>query len=399
VQVAVNVGTAAATLAVQVTNPNGQAGNSVNLSVTALAVAPTITALNPNPMTGSSSAQTLTINGSGFVSGLKVTVGSTTYSASSVSASQVQVAVNVGTAAATLAVQVTNPNGQASNSVNLSVTAPIVAPTISTLSPNPITASTSVQTLTVNGSGFVSGAGLKVTVGSTSYIGSQITSASATRLQIAVNVGAGAATLAVQVTNPSGQASNSVNLSVTAPTTAGPVIVSLSPNPMTASNSAQTLTINGSGFQSGLKLMIGGAVIPSFELSLMTSTELQLNVITGLTPYTYPVQVVDPNGTSSNTVNLQVIAPTSPAIASLSPNPLTHSSSAQTLTVSGSNFQSGSGLKVSVGNTYTGSAVTFLSPTQLTVAVTVPSASTSGLAVQVTNPSGGAPNAASLPVM
>jgi len=189
-----------------------------------------------------------------------------------------------------------------------------------------------------------------------------------------------------------------VNLTVTAPA-APPAIASLSPNPMTASNSPQLLTINGSGFQSNLKLLIGGAAIPASSLAELTPTQLQLYIVTGLTSYTYPLQVVNANGSSSNTVNYQVVAPAVPAIASLSPNPLTHSTSAQVLTVNGANFQSGTGLKVTVGNTsYTGSQVSFVSASQLKVTVTVSSASTAGLQVQVTNPSGEVSNAMALTV-
>jgi len=177
------------------------------------------------------------------------------------------------------------------------------------------------------------------------------------------------------------------------------VIATLTPNPMTASNSAQILTINGSGFQPGLKLSFAGVLITSNELALLTPTELQLSIITGLSTHTYPVQVVNSNGGSSNTVNLQVNAPPTPSITSLTPNPLTHSAAPQVLTVNGANFQSGAGLKITVGSTsYTGSQVTFVSASQLTVRVTVTAATSAALAVQVTNPSGAVSNLESLPV-
>jgi subtilase family serine protease len=364
--------------------------------------APTIVSLSPNPMTGSSSVLNLTVNGAGFVSGsgLQVTVGSVTYQAPMVefvSSSQLVVGVNVGTAAQSLAVKVTLPNGKTSNTVTLSVTAPSAAPAITSLSPNPMTGSGSAQTLTITGTGFVSGSGLKVSVGGTVYQGSQITSVSSTQIALSVSVGTAAQSLHVQVTDPGGQTSNTATLTVTAPPPP-PAITSLSPNPMTGSTSAQTLTINGSGFQSGLKLIIGGTAVNSNALSLLTPTELQISVITGLTVHTYGVQVINANGGASNTVNLQINAPPIPSITSLSPNPLTHSSTAQTLTVNGTNFQSGTGLKVTVGSTsFTGSQVTFVSATQLKVTVVVPSASAS-TPVVVTNPSGAVSNSVGLTV-
>ena len=71
---------------------------------------------------------TLTINGSGFLSGLKVALGScanaTVGTIASVTSTVIQVPVTVGTTARTCTVQVTNSNGQASNSVSLTVSAP-----------------------------------------------------------------------------------------------------------------------------------------------------------------------------------------------------------------------------------------------------------------------------------
>jgi subtilase family serine protease len=396
----VNVGASAQSLAVQVTNPSGQASNTVNLMVNAPSVAPAIASLNPNPMTGSGSAQLLGINGSGFVAGVKVTVGGTAYQGSQVvfvSSSQLSVSVNVGASAQSLAVQVTNPNGQASNTVSLTVNAPSVPPAIVSLNPNPMTALNSVQLLTINGSGFVFGSGLKATVGGTAYQGSQVSFVNSSELLVSVNVGASAQSLAVQVTNPNGQVSNSVSLTVNAPTPP-PAIATISPNPMTGSNSGQTLTINGSGFLPGLKLSIGGTAITANQLATLTPTALQVNVITGLTAHTYAVQVVNANGLMSNTVNLQVNAPPAPAIASLTPNPLSGATAAQVLTVNGTNFQSGAGLRVTVGSAvYTGSQVDFVSASQLKVTVAIPSGSKT-LAVVVTNPSGEVSNAASLTV-
>jgi hypothetical protein len=168
---------------------------------------------------------------------------------------------------------------------------------------------------------------------------------------------------------------------------------------MTASNSAQTLTINGTGFQPGLKLLIGGTAITSNQLATLTATELQVNLVASLTTYTYPLQVVNPSGAASNIVNFQVNAPPAPTITSLTPSPLTHSAAPQVLTVNGTNFQSGTGLKVTVGSTsYAGSQVTFVSASQLKVTVTIPSAATAPLAVQMTNPSGMTSNAQLLTV-
>jgi hypothetical protein len=400
--VSVNVGASAESLPVQVALPGGSATNTVSLTVNAPAVAPAIASLNPNPMTGSASNQNLTINGAGFAagSGLKAAVGTVTYSGSQisfVSSSQLVVSVNVGAGAQTLPVQVTNPNGQATKTVSLTVNATIVAPAITSLTPNPMTGSASNQNLTINGAGFAAGSGLKAAVGTVTYSGSQISFVSSSQLVVSVNVGAGAQTLSVKVTNPNGQATDAVSLTVNASVVA-PAITTLNPNPMTGSNSGQTLTINGSGFLPGLKLSIGSTAITASQLASLTPTKLLVNIITGLTTNAYAVQVVNSNGGVSNSVNFQVNAPPAPTITSLTPNPLKGLAAAQVLTINGTNFQSGTSLKVVVGNaSYSGSQVTFVSASQLKVTVAV-AAGAKTLAVQVTNPNGEVSNAATLTV-
>ena len=174
-------------------------------------------------MTGSSSNQTLTITGTGFLAGPKVVLGCTGATVGTVTLSgstQIQVPVNVGITAQTCTVQVTNSNGLASNSGSLVVNAPPTPPAITTLSPNPMTGSSSNQTLTINGSGFVSG--LKVALGScaSATVGT-ITSVTSTVIQVPVNVGTTARTCTVQVTNSNGLASNTVSLQVNAPKSGG----------------------------------------------------------------------------------------------------------------------------------------------------------------------------------
>jgi hypothetical protein len=179
-----------------------------------------------------------------------------------------------------------------------------------------------------------------------------------------------------------------------------PTIVSLSPNPMTASNANQTLTIAGSGFQSSLKVSLSctGTLIPTSAIS----TQIQVLVNVGTTARTCTVQVVNSNGQASNTVSLQVVAPAPPppAIASVTPNPMTGSNSNQTLTINGSGFQSASGLTVLVGYagyTAMGAQVHWVSASQITASINVGTGTRSWL-VEVINPSGQASNVATFQV-
>jgi pseudomonalisin len=418
IQVAVSVGTAAGNQIVEVVNPNGKASNGAILQVVAPVVTPVITALTPNPMTASNAYQILTITGTGFqvaagwqvilsYTGATVTLPATQISVTSTT--QILAQVNVGTTARTWSVHVVSPGGVSSNTVSLTVTAP-PAPVITSLGPNPMTGSTANQALTITGTGFQGTTGWGVLL---SYPGTtvtlpaaQISVTSTAQIVAQVNVGTTARTWSVQVVSPNGVGSNTVSLAVTAPV---PVITSLSPNPMTGSTANQALTIAGTGFQGttgwGVVLSYPGTTVtlPGAQISVTSTTQIVAQVNVGTTARTWSVQVVSPNGVGSNTVSLPVTAPPAPpAITTLAPNPMTKSAVAQTLTINGSGFQSGSTLSVKLTSggvviTVPGSAITFVSSSKLTMLVNV-GASARTYSVVVTNPSGQVSNTATLTV-
>jgi len=179
-------------------------------------------------------------------------------------------------------------------------------PVILSLSPNPMTGSASNQTLTISGSGFQTGAALKVvlTSGSTTMTlqGSQIASSSAAQIQVPVNTGTTARNWVVEVVNPNGKASNGSVLQVVAPVTP-PSIASLSPNPMTGSTQSQVLTITGTGFTPGPGWKVelshtGGPVetLQGQQIALLSATQILALVSVGTTARTWSVQVVIPAG-------------------------------------------------------------------------------------------------------
>jgi len=268
-----------------------------------------------------------------------------------------------------------------------------VAPAITSLSPNPMKGSNTAQALTINGTGFV--AGMSIKVGTVTYGPSQLTSVSGAKVVLNVTVGTAAQSLAVEAINTAGPASNAATLQVTGP---APAITALSPNPMTGSSNGQVLTIAGTGFQAGLTVQVGSTTLTGSQLMSVTATAIQVNLVAGLTTRAFAVTVRNPDGQVSASVNLQMNAPPAPSITSLSPSQVTGSNSAQTLTISGAGFQSGAGLAVLVGATnYTGSQVTFVSGSQVKVAV-VTGVGAKTLNVRVTNPSGMASNLVALTV-
>jgi subtilase family serine protease len=179
--------------------------------------APAITSLSPSPMTGSASNQTLTINGSGFQSGLTVVAGypgfSVNLTVSSVSATQIQAIINTGTTARTWSIQVLNPGNVASNTSSLQVNAPAPPPP-SGNGPTITSATTNSYLLVINGSGFQSGLTLTVT-----YPGGTLTEGSGyiyglNNWQVVAYLPTYTATgtRTVQITNPGGQTSNVITI-------------------------------------------------------------------------------------------------------------------------------------------------------------------------------------------
>ena len=312
-----------------------------------------ISSLSPNPMTGSASNQTLTINGSGFAAGAAVHVSYTGFSGTltvtSLTATQIQAVINTGTAARAWAVQVVNPNNAASNSATLTVNAPAAVPAISSLNPNPMTGANANQALTITGSGFVSGDTVQAT-----YAGGPVTtlspsSLSATQIQVSLNVGTAARAWTITVVNANNVPSNGASLTVTAPLIPTPAISSLTPNPMSGASGYQLLTVNGVGFASGdsVEATYAGGAVTSLPLASVSATQIQAYINTGTTARTWSITVVNANNVASKAASLTVTAPATPAITSVSN--LTAANTNQTLTINGTGFTPGSGLQVVVG--------------------------------------------------
>ncbi len=124
-----------------------------------ISAAPVVTNVIPNPVVGSNSSSSMTINGTGFASGATVTwrdvTNNDTYpggTPSSVTSTQINVGAVFGTDPAVWSAQVVNPGGASSNQFPFNVNAPF--PIITSISPTITNAGGPSFTLTVNGSTF-----------------------------------------------------------------------------------------------------------------------------------------------------------------------------------------------------------------------------------------------------
>jgi hypothetical protein len=237
-------------------------------------------------------------------------------------------------------------------------------PTVTSVSPTVLDAGGST-TLTVTGSGFVSGATVGITGPSTDVKASNVTVATGgTSLTTAVAAGAGAAvgSYSVRVTAPdhaSGTCSHCLAIGP-APTLAGtaPTQVAVGAN--------VTLTLTGTGFEPGATVTLGGPSPLSLGPTAITATAITaaLSVPTTTTTGSYAVTVTDPDHTSATGVVLSVIA--APTLSSVTPKVhKTHlPSGSVTITVTGTGFAHGAQLYSSHGISF--SAVTVVDPTTIT---------------------------------
>ena len=168
----------AGTVNVTVTNPAG-GGTSNAQTFTINNPAPTETSLSPTSATAGGAAFTLTVNGTGFVSTSVVKFNGAAKPTTFVGATQLTAAITAAdiVTAGTATVTVSNPSsGGTSNAASFTINNP--APTVSSLSPSTVVAGSAAFTLTLNGAGFVNGAGVQFNGGSraTTFVSkSQIT--------------------------------------------------------------------------------------------------------------------------------------------------------------------------------------------------------------------------------
>ena len=268
---------------------------------------PSVSSIAPTSATVGSAARILTINGSNFMSTSTVTYNAVGHTATFFSSSQLTISLTAGdqATAGTYPVVVTNPTpgGGASNSVSFAVNNP--APTISSLAPASATAGAAAQTLTINGSNFMSSS--TVTYNGVAHTATFV---SASQLTIVLTAGdqAAAGTDPVVVTNPTpgGGASSAVNFTVN---NLVPSISSISPASATAGAAAQTLTINGANFLSTSTVSYNGA---AHAATFVSAAKLTIGLTTGdqATAGNRAVVVTNPapGGGPSNSVNFVVNA-------------------------------------------------------------------------------------------
>jgi uncharacterized protein (TIGR03437 family) len=290
------------TASVSVANPGNVTSSPSVFTIGSGGPPPTITTLSPPSATATGAAFTLTVTGTGFVSGALVKWNSTTLTTTFVSATQLTAAVtaNLISAAGIASVVVTNPGGTSSAATTFTISP--AAPVITSLSPTSATAGGPAFTLTVNGTGFLSGATVdwNGTALPTTLVSATQLTATVTASLIAVP-----ASINITVVNPGGTPSSASAFPITA---AGPVITSLTPTSAVATGPAFTLCANGTSFVSGATLDWNGAPLTTTtETTTQVCASVPANLIAA--KGSASITVVNPGGATSPAVTLPINLP------------------------------------------------------------------------------------------
>lgn len=252
-------------------------------------------------------------------------------------------------------------------------------PVLISLSPPSAVAGQGALTLTVNGANFISGA--QIRYGTSTRVTKFISSS-----QVSTDLFAGdvstAGSVQITVANPGTQASSPLTFTIYPN---NPAISSLDPATVPMNTTNTTVTVNGSNFASTAKVRISSTDRPT---TFVSSTQLTFTLSSTDLSHTgtLSVTVLNPNNKVSTAATLTVTAAsTVPTITLLNPSTVQVGSAQFNLSVVGTNYVSGSRVKVNGALRTTA----FVDSQHLTVQV-IPSDvdSVGTVPVQVVNPNG-----------
>jgi hypothetical protein len=314
----------AGTVDIVVTTPGGSSVTSAADQFTYDSI-PTVASITPSagPVSGGT---VVTITGTGFTAASNVSFGSIpSQSVTFNSATSITAVAPAGSG--TQDVTVTSAGGTSTTSAADEFTYD-VAPTVTSVSPSSGPAAGG-QTVTINGSGFVSGA-TTVSFGIASATDVQVTSASTlTCVSPAGDIG----TVDVTVTTPGGTSATSVADEYTY--NPPPTVTAVSPD-LGPTTGGTTATVTGTGFTGASGVLFGGNA--ATNVAVANSTTLYCTSPAGAAG-TVDVQVETGNGTSATSSADQFTYVAAPTVTAVNPNagPLSGNT---TVTLTGAGFTS-----------------------------------------------------------
>ncbi len=380
-----NLIAAAGSASVTIQNSAGVTTNALTFAMNPPSL--TLSSVSPNTATAGGPAFTLAANGAGFVNSSVILWNGSALTTTFINATQLTAAVpaNLIAAQGSANVSVQNAAGVVSSALPFSITAQLL--TLSSISPNAVTAGGAPFLLTASGAGFLNTFAIQWNGSplATTYI-------SATQLTatVAASLIAAPGNASVRVQNPAGVTSGVLTIVINPPQL---TLSSLTPNTATAGGPAFLLTANGSGFLNTAAILWNGSALPT---TFVTANQLTATVPSALiaTQSNAIVSVQNSAGVISS-VTTFVISSAQLTLSSIFPNTATAGGPALLLTANGSGFLNTAAIL------WNGSALptTFVAANQLTATVPATLIATQGNAsVSVQNSAGVVSNVATLAI-
>jgi Archaeal Type IV pilin, N-terminal len=363
--------------------------------------APTVTGITPSGGNADTTVSITSIAGTNFASGATVKLTRSGYADIALSgitvSSPLQITggnVNLaGAAAGQWNVVVTNPDLQ-SGSLSNGFTVTNTAPAVSSIAPSAGTRGTMIRITNLAGSGFLSGATVRLNrTDSTAIPASNVVVVSATQItcDIALPSGATVGMWDIVVTNPDTQEGALINgFAVQA---AAPVITAISPN-SSLQTTPVSVSVAGTGFQPGANLTLKRA---GYSDILATGVVFgSSNMITGnfnlmtATPGPWDVVVTNTDGQSGTLAGGFTVRNPTPSVTSITPNTGIRGWTVSITNLAGTNFRSGAVVKLvnaSAGPDIVATNVVVVSATRITCTFDLTGANAARRNVTVTNPS------------
>lgn len=366
--------TAAGSLSLTAVNPTPGGGTSTAATVAVVAPnpVPSIAALNPSSLVAGAASIAITVTGTNFLSSTVIDVNGSPRATTFTSATQVSVTLTAADVASAGSLSLAAVNPAPGGGGSAAVALPIYNPTVGliTLYPSVLTVGmTSPTTVTVAGSTFVPTSVVQVNGSArpTTFVNLTDLTFTATVADQAT-----AGQLAITVTNPApgGGTSPIAYLPVSAPA-ATPVITSVTPNSIVAGSGDTSITVMGTGFTTNSVVQWNGTPLPTSFIYNGVTTELFATVPAAflITTGTASATVNTPNANPplSNAVTVNITNPPAPTVTEIGPSsgPI---NTAAAINVYGTGFTSNSTVALN-GETI---ASTYVNSTEITA--TIPAA-------------------------
>jgi trimeric autotransporter adhesin len=338
-------------------------------------------------MPAGSSALTLTVSGSGFLSTSVVQVGTTAEPTTYISATQLSATVPATQLASGAQLAVAVLNGSLSSAVtrpiNLEVDNP--APTIGSVSPaSEVTGATSTV-IVVTGTGFV-----PATVIDVNGTPRTTTFTSATQISVALTAAdlSAAASLSLTAINPApgGGTSTAATVAVLGSNPA-PAITSVNPATELVGASSPVIVVTGTGFMASTVIDVNGSArATTFSSATQVNVTLTAADVAATGSLSLTAVNAPPGGGTSAAVQVGI---NNPPIGTIQVKPSSLTAGGTTpvvVTVTGDRFVTASVVQVNG----TARTTTYVNPSTVTFVATVADQASAGtLAVTVTNPAPG----------